>query len=85
MLRVGEDFDDVADEDDIDMLLSLAAVLEAAKTPLTISEIVRALQHNRVLALEFPATARAQTKRLLMKMRELNRAWQDTQGRWSKL
>lgn len=85
LLRVGENFDDVAEEDDIDMLLALAEVLETAKVPLTISEIVRVLQHNRVLSLEFTSTARAQTKRLLLKMRELNRAWQDTQGRWSKL
>lgn len=73
------------DEDDVEFLWALASVLDAAKTPMTLSEIVRALQHQRVLSLEFVAAARAQTKRLLAKMRALNRVWQDDQGRWAKL
>lgn len=77
--------EDEVEEDDLDILISLSAVLDEAKIPLTLSEIVRQLQHNGVLSSEFTATARAQTRRLLDKMRALNKIWQDTQGRWSRL
>lgn len=80
------------DEDDVDMLLSLIDTLERAaqsstsrEQTMTLSEITRALQNNKVLSTEFTATAREQTKRLLRKLREMNRIWQDTHGRWALL
>lgn len=73
------------DEDDIDMLLSVVVVLDRATAPMTLSEIVREMQQAKVLSLEFIASAREQTKRLLTKLRELHRAWSDDQGRWSLL
>ena len=77
------------DEDDLDMLLTVVDVLDAAwhskSSGLTVSDVVRALQRNKVLSVEFTASARAQTKRLLTKLRQMNRAWQDAQGRWALL
>lgn len=77
------------DEDDVDMLLSMIDTLERAKASRTvartISEISRALQADGVLAVEFTAAARAQTLRLLNKLREMNRVYQDPHGRWALL
>ena len=88
---LGAGFDDtVVDEDDFDMLLALIGVLErVAEGPdgerrrvgLTLSEIVRELQNDRVLSREFPAAARTQAQRLLGMLRTLNRVWVDPQGR----
>ena len=78
------------DEDDSDMLLSMLGALERAKdsaglSALTVSEIVRQMQQDRVLSMEFIAAARAQTVRLLSKLREMNRVYQDQHGRWALL
>lgn len=78
------------DEDDVDMLLSLIGGLERGApghptTGLTVTEIVRVLQNDGVLSVEFPAAARSQAKRLLGKLREVNRVWQDAHGRWALL
>lgn len=71
------------DEDDVDMLLVVVDALERSHPhPLTLTEVTRALQSNKVLSREFIAQARQQTQRLLDKLRALNRAWQDPQGRW---
>jgi hypothetical protein len=83
------DEDDV-DEDDVDMLLSMIDALERArdaprKQSLTLSEIVRAMQADKVLSLEFQAQARAQASRLLQQLRVMNRVWADEQGRWALL
>ncbi len=80
-----EDTDVDIDEDDFDALLKLIDVLEASKNPLTLAEIVRSMQNEKVLAREFPFAARAQTLRLLSKLRALNRVWQDLGGRWALL
>lgn len=82
-LKVGEHELDAIEEDDIDILLVLVEVLERATAPLTVAEIVRLLQHRKVLSLEFTATAREQTKRLLTTMQELNRVVRDQRGCWS--
>lgn len=76
------------DEDDGGALLSLIAALEDARErrrALTMAEIVRVLQRERVLTLEFPAAARQQAQNMLGKLRGLNRVWCDPQGRWSLL
>lgn len=76
------------DEDDIDLLLAVVSVLERAKETrvmLTLSETMRELQRAKVVSLEFPASARAQTQRMLTRLRELNRAWSDSKGRWGLL
>jgi len=80
------------DEDDADLLLSLIGVLERARdrddgskrvaVGLTISEIVREMQNDKVLAREFPAAARTQAQRLLGMLREMNRVWVDQHGRF---
>ncbi len=69
-------------EDDVDNLLALIVALEA-KPSSTMTEIVRVLQRDKVLTLEFPASARMQAQRMLGRLRELNRAWCDERGRWS--
>lgn len=86
------------DEDDIDQLIQLAnvfnehyesqkarGVVNGTNVGLTLAEIVRALQQANVLSVEFTAPAREQTKRLLQKLREMKRVWQDEQGRWALL
>lgn len=78
------------DDDETDMLLSLIDALERArdaptKQSLTLSEIVRAMQADKVLSLEFQAAARAQANRLLTQLRVMNRVWVDAQGRWALL
>ena len=83
-----EDVD--VDEDDVDMLLSMIDALERAQaaptaSPRTIHEIVRAMQRDKVLSLEFASAARAQARRLLVLLREMNRVYQDSQGRWALL
>lgn len=88
---LGAGFDEaVVDEDDFDMLLALIGVLERVsegpdgdrrRGGLTLSEIVRELQNDKVLSREFPAAARTQAQRLLGMLRTLNRVWVDQQGR----
>ncbi len=76
------------DEDDVDGLLALIGALEEAREArraLTMSEIVKALQRDKVLSLEFPAAARQQASAMLSRLRGLNRVWSDAQGRWSLL
>ncbi len=77
------------DEDDADMLLCLIDVLERARDrgfpPRTVSELARTMQSDRVLAVEFSGAARAQCQRLLDKLRDLNKVYQDQHGRWSLL
>ena len=74
------------EEDDVDLLLGVVAVLERTKgESRTLSEIARALQTDRVLSIEFPAGARAQTQRLLTKLRDMSRVYQDEYGRWALL
>lgn len=96
LLKDGQVVDTIAngseidvEEDDIDMLIALIAVLERARESrvkmLTVSEAVRGLQQAKVLSMEFAAPARAQTQRLLKKLREMNRVFEDQHGRWALL
>ena len=71
------------DEDDLDNLATLVRVL--GNRTLTVSEVVLALQRERVLSIEFQASARAQAKRMLAVLRQVNRVWCDDYGRWSLL
>jgi hypothetical protein len=73
------------DEDDGEALVLVMHVLTQSKHPLTAFEVMRHLQRARLLSLEFPAAARAQTTALLNRLRVANRVWQDTHGRWSLL
>jgi hypothetical protein len=73
------------DEDDLDSILAIIGILERAKRPFTLTEVVSALQKQKVLSREFVAAARDQARRLLKKLRAMNKAYQDTQGRWSLL
>lgn len=86
------------DEDDIDQLMALVNIFDehyetqreragrgGTGLGLTLAEVVKALQRAGVVSLEFTASAREQTKRLLRKLREMNRVWQDDSGRWSLL
>ncbi len=83
---------DAVDEDDMDTMLALIDVLDAARQrggaagqTLTLSEIVRALQRDRVLSLEFTAAARTQAQRLLTQLRALNKVYQSPLGGWALL
>ena len=75
--------DELDDEDDADVLIVLLHILDESKTPLTIFELMRALQKAKVLSLEFPSTARAQTISMLVKLQNANRARLSTHGLWS--
>lgn len=72
---------DSVNEDDLDMLVAMVDLFEHAG-PLVITDIVKGLQAKRVLSMEFPAAARAQTVRLLEQLRSMGRVRQDSASRW---
>jgi len=72
-----------SDDDDGEALTLVVTVLAQSKGPLTTFEVMRHLQRARLLSVEFPAAAKAQTTTLLGRLRVANRVWQDQNGRWS--
>ena len=75
---------DELEEGDAELLLELVDVLKKAKAPLTLAEVTRGLQRNKVLTVEFEAAARARAKWMLGKLRDMRRASVDPHsGRWS--
>ena len=72
-----------SEDDDGDALEMVVTALAKSKQPLTTHEIMRHLQRARLLSVEFPAAAKAQTASLLARLRVANRVWQDPHGRWS--
>lgn len=72
-----------SEDDDGEALTQVVTVLAQGKGPLTTFEIMRHLQRARLLSVEFPAAAKAQTTTLLGRLRVANRVWQDQNGRWS--
>lgn len=78
--------DALESEDDEGEALELVMhTLTQSKQPLTTHEVMRHLQHARLLSVEFPAAAKAQTTTLLNRLRVANRVWQDQHGRWALL
>lgn len=73
------------EEDEGEALELVVGILAHAKQPLTVFELMRHLQKQKLLSLEFPAAARQQTQALLSRLRVANRVWQDSHGRWSLL
>lgn len=74
------------DEDDIDALIMLIGILDRARLSgkaLTLAEVVRGLQRNKILTVEFTAAARARTQWMLEKLRVLKRVQVNTNGLWS--
>lgn len=73
---------DSVNEDDLDMLVVMVELLDHAEQPLALADVVRGLQAKRVLSLEFAASARAQTVRLLEQLTTMGRVRKDGAGRW---
>jgi hypothetical protein len=72
-----------SEDDDGEALTQVVTALAQGKGPLTTFEVMRHLQRARLLSVEFPAAAKAQTTTLLGRLRVANRVWQDQNGRWS--
>ena len=81
---LGEDALEVED-DEGEALELVVDALTKTRQPLTTHEVMRHLQRARLLSVEFPAAAKAQTAALLARLRVANRVWQDQNGRWSLL
>lgn len=73
------------EDDDGEALELVVHALAQSKHPLTTHEVMRHLQRARLLSVEFPAAAKAQTTALLVRLRVANRVWQDPHGRWALL
>lgn len=73
------------EDDEGEALELVVAILSRSRQPLTAHEVMRQLQRERLLSVEFPAAAKAQTTALLGRLRVANRVWQDPYGRWSLL
>jgi hypothetical protein len=74
-----------SEDDEGEALELVMHALTQTKHPLTTHEVMRRLQHARLLSVEFPAAAKAQTTALLTRLRVANRVWQDRSGRWALL
>lgn len=74
-----------SEDDDGEALELVMEALTKSRHPLTAHEVMRHLQRARLLSVEFPAAAKAQTTALLARLRVANLVWQDPHGRWSLL
>jgi hypothetical protein len=80
------DVDVDIDEEDVGQLLAVVAVLDRARdvnSKFTLAEVVRGLQQDRVLSVEFVAAARGQAQRLLSMLVGVGRVRQDKYGAYS--
>lgn len=74
---------DQLEEDDAELLVAVVEYFESKNTPQTLAEVVRGLQREKILSIEFESAARTRAKWLLKKLQEMRKIQSDVDGRWS--